>query len=106
MLKILGAAAVLSLAILPAGAQTTNAPSSSSQMAPSGQNSGTGVQGLPGSKSGPTVKSDRQGGMSGGATSGSSQQNSTVQQQDSSKIPGAPGNKSGPPARANSDMPK
>ena len=102
MLKILGAAAVLSLAVLPAGAQTTNAPSSSSQMAPSGQNSGTGVQGLPGSKSGPAAKPDRQ----GGATTGTSQQNDTVKNQDSSKIPGAPGNKNGPPARANSDMPK
>ena len=101
MLKILGAAAVLSLTVLPAGAQTTNAPSSS-QMAPTGQNSGTGVQGMPGNKSGPAAKSDQQ----GGTTTGSNQQNSTTQQQDSSKIPGATGNQSGPAARTNSDMPK
>ena len=101
MFRILSAAAVLSLAVLPAAAQTTNAPSSQSA-APTGQNSGTGVPGLPGSKSGPAVKSDGQ----GGTTTGSSQQNDATRQQDSSKIPGAPGNKSGPPARANSDMPK
>jgi hypothetical protein len=57
-------------------AQTTGTP-----------NSGAGVKGMPGNKSGPAVKGDNSGNHSSGTT------------QDTSKIPGMPGNKSGPPAQ-------
>jgi Cu/Ag efflux protein CusF len=55
---------------------------------PSAQNSGAGIAGKPGSKSGPVAKPGTIG-----------QGNPTVQQQDSAKIPGLPGNKSGPPEK-------
>jgi hypothetical protein len=57
-------------------AQTTGTP-----------NSGAGVQGMPGNKSGPAVNGKN-----------SSEQSSGVKQ-DTSKIPGLPGNKSGSPAQ-------
>jgi type IV secretory pathway TrbL component len=52
-------------------------------------NSGAGVQGMPGNKSGPATKN------SGDQSSGTTQSTGT---QDTSKIQGMPGNKSGPPA--------
>jgi hypothetical protein len=61
---------------------------------PSGQNSGAGIPGLPGSKSGPAVKP----GTTTGAGQTTQQTNPTVRQQDPSKIPGLPGSKSGPAA--------
>ena len=59
--------------------------------APSAQNSGAGIAGQPGGKSGPAAKSGTV-----GSSSSSNQGNSAVQQQDAAKIPGMPGNKSGP----------
>jgi hypothetical protein len=60
--------------------------------APSAQNSGAGIAGQPGNKSGPAAKS-------GQGTIGSTapnQQNPTAQQQDPSNMKGLPGSKSGP----------
>jgi hypothetical protein len=57
-------------------AQNTGAP-----------NSGAGVKGMPGNKSGPAVNGKNSGDQSGGTA------------QNTSKIPGMPGNKSGPPAQ-------
>jgi hypothetical protein len=60
--------------------------------APSAQNSGAGIAGQPGNKSGPAVKPSR-------GTIGSTapnQHDPRVQQQDPSNIKGVPGNKSGP----------
>jgi hypothetical protein len=57
-------------------AQTAGAP-----------NSGAGVKGMPGNKSGPAVNGKNSGDQSSSTT------------QDTSKIPGMPGNKSGPPAQ-------
>jgi hypothetical protein len=91
MLRLLMGTAVLAMLTLPASAQTT-APSGGGQVtAPSGQNSGAGIPGKPGSKSGPAVKPS-------GETTGSdmTDHNRAVRQQDSSKVPGQPGNKSGP----------
>jgi hypothetical protein len=65
--------AVTLIGVPAAIAQTTGTP-----------NSGAGVQGVPGNKSGPAVNGKNQ---SSGTT------------QDTSKIPGMPGNKSGPPAQ-------
>jgi hypothetical protein len=60
-----------------------------------------GVQGLPGSKSGPTVKSTdptaTQRAANPGAGAGSNDQTSTpTKNQDESKVPGLPGSKAGP----------
>ena len=52
-------------------------------------NSGAGVQGMPGNKSGPATKN------SGDQSSGTTQSSGG---QDTSKVQGMPGNKSGPPA--------
>jgi hypothetical protein len=65
----------------PAVAQTTGTP-----------NSGAGVQGMPGNKSGPAVNGKNSGDQSNGTTQSSGTQ-------DTSKIPGMLGNKSGPPAQ-------
>jgi hypothetical protein len=91
MKRIVTTLAILAMtAALPALAQTTS-PNAST---PSAQNSGTGIQGQPGNKSGPPAQR--------GTTTGSSsdsQNNEAVRQQDASKVKGLPGNKSGPPAK-------
>ncbi|WP_024508996.1 hypothetical protein [Bradyrhizobium sp. ARR65] len=85
---------VLTTSALPALAQSSNSPNASPNVTvPSGQNSGAGIQGHPGSKSGPAARS----GTVGSATG--NEDNSTVRQQDPAKIQGMPGNKSGPPAK-------
>jgi hypothetical protein len=58
--------------------------------APSAQNSGVGISGSAGNKSGPAAQR---------GTVGSAAQNLSVQEQDSSNVKGLPGNKSGPPAK-------
>jgi hypothetical protein len=77
MKKVSTLAAVLSAAVVLGGpgvlAQTTGTP-----------NSGAGVQGQPGNKSGPAVKQGQNPG-----------EQSTGVSQDQSKVPGLPGNKSG-----------
>jgi hypothetical protein len=91
MLKLLTGVIALAIVTLPASAQTTAPPGGGQVTVPSGQNSGAGIPGKPGSKSGPAAKSSSE-------TTGSdtSDHNRAVRQQDSSKIPGQPGNKSGP----------
>jgi hypothetical protein len=94
MLRLLMGAIALAIVTLPASAQTTDRPGDGQVTVPSGQNSGTGIPGQPGSKSGPAAKSSPE-------TTGSdmNDHNRAVRQQDSSKIPGQPGNKSGPAVR-------
>ena len=93
MKKMLGMA-ILALAISgPAAlAQTTNPGVSTTPDAP---NSGAGIAGQPGNKSGPAAKP----GETVGSAAGANQQNSTDQMQDTSNIKGLPGNKSGPSAK-------
>jgi hypothetical protein len=55
---------------------------------PHAANSGAGVPGLPGNKSGPAIE-----------PSGKTHTESTAQSQDQSKVPGLPGSKSGPAQR-------
>nr|WP_035710359.1 hypothetical protein [Bradyrhizobium sp. CCBAU 43298] len=68
------------------GADATGSVASS----PSAQNSGAGIPGEPGSKSGPPAKK---------GIVGSASHNLSVQEQDPAHIKGLPGNKSGPPAK-------
>jgi hypothetical protein len=75
-LTLIGASAAI--------AQTTGTP-----------NSGAGVQGMPGNKSGPPVNGQN----SGDQSNGTARDQSSGTTQDTSKIPGLPGNKSGPPAQ-------
>jgi hypothetical protein len=91
MLRLFTGAVALVIVTLPATAQTTAPGAGTQTTVPSGQNSGAGIPGKPGSKSGPAAKSSSE-------TTGSdmSDHNRAVRQQDSSKIPGQPGNKSGP----------
>jgi hypothetical protein len=73
-------------------AQTTNPGSQDrDSVTPSTPNSGAGVPGHPGNKSGPAIKRS--------GTTGSDV-NSGTSTQDTSKIPGKPGGKSGPAARS------
>ncbi|WP_245286476.1 hypothetical protein [Bradyrhizobium sp. ARR65] len=91
MRKMIVAAALASAVFVPAAiAQHRESDVST---APSAQNSGAGIAGQPGSKSGPATKPGTVGSNS------SNQGNPAVQQQDPAKIPGVPGNKSGPPAK-------
>jgi len=91
MLRLLTRAAAIAIVTLPASAQTTTPPAGGQVTVPSGQNSGAGIPGKPGSKSGPAAKPSPE-------TTGSdmSDHNRAVREQDPSKIPGQPGNKSGP----------
>lgn len=84
----------LALALSAGAMAQTTRPDASS--APSAQNSGAGIAGKPGNKSGPAVKPEPKGTVGSSAD----QHNSTVQQQDTSKVQGMPGNKNGPPARS------
>jgi curli biogenesis system outer membrane secretion channel CsgG len=78
------------IALLLAGALPVYAQSSSgSTPAPTAPNSGAGVQGMPGNKSGPAVRTDR-----------STNQPTGTAGQDASKVPGTPGSKSGPAAKS------
>jgi hypothetical protein len=86
-------AATLVIAALPAAAQTP-APNAPAQVTtPSGQNSGAGIPGQPGNKSGPAVKPPS---GTTGATMGSSDRQDPTRLQDPAKIPGATGSESGP----------
>jgi hypothetical protein len=67
------------------------ADSGSPATAPSSQNSGAGIAGAAGNKSGPPAKT--------GTTTGSASQNLSVQEQDPSNVKGLPGGKSGPPTK-------
>jgi hypothetical protein len=93
-MKLIISAVALALAVLPSSvlAQTTKPDVST---APSAQNSGAGIPGQPGNKSGPAVKP----GETVGSSSTTNQENPTVRSQDPSNIKGLPGNKSGPPAK-------
>jgi hypothetical protein len=98
MLKCLIGAAALAIMTLPAAAQTqTPQTGSPGGTQTTGPNSGAGVPGPPGGKSGPSAKPQSE---TSGATS------DQTRQQDSSKIPGAPGGKSGPPVRRPGAMEK
>ena len=79
--------AVTLIAASAAIAQTTGTP-----------NSGAGVQGMPGNKSGPAANGKNSGDQSNGTT----QDQSSGTTRDTSKVPGLPGNKSGPPAEKSS----
>jgi hypothetical protein len=98
MLRLLMGTVALAIVTLPASAQTTTPAGGGQVTAPSGQNSGAGTPGKPGSKSGPAAKPSSE-------TTGSdmSDHNRAVRQQDSSKIPGQPGSKSGPSIRPPSE---
>lgn len=85
-MKGLIAVALLLAASLPAYAQSNTSPN----LTPTTPNSGAGVQGMPGSKSGPTVRSDQSTAPSQTGTAG----------QDAAKVPGMPGGKSGPAAKS------
>lgn len=69
--------------LLIAAATVIGGPAAFAQNA-GAPNSGAGVQGMPGNKSGPAAKPQAPAGGSSGVS------------QDQSKVPGLPGNKSGP----------
>jgi hypothetical protein len=94
MVKIFAGPLALVIAFLPAiaVAQTsTTGPQDRPAVAPTTPNSGAGVPGHPGNKSGPAAKRP--------GTTGSDV-NSGTSTQDTSKIPGKPGGKSGPAAKS------
>lgn len=93
-MKLIISAAALVVTVLASAvsAQTTKPDVST---APSAQNSGAGIPGQPGNKSGPAVKP----GETVGSSSTTNQENPKVQLQDPSNIKRLPGNKSGPPAK-------
>ena len=68
----------------------------STQQQPTSPNSGAGIPGQPGSKSGPAVKPPS-------ATTGSGVDSSEGRNQDAAKVPGLPGSKSGPVVKSPSN---
>ncbi|MBR0841180.1 hypothetical protein JQ607_13365 [Bradyrhizobium liaoningense] len=92
-MKFTGAVILVALALPAAAWAQTDKPDVSS--APSAKNSGAGIAGQPGSKSGPAAKPGETVGSSSTSPSG----NTAVQSQDPANVQGAPGNKSGPPAK-------
>jgi hypothetical protein len=85
---VYGAVGLAAMMAVPVSAQTQNQGGSAPVSAPSAQNSGAGIPGQPGNKSGPAARS------SGPAAT--NEDNRFAQQQDAAKIPGKPGGKSGP----------
>jgi hypothetical protein len=83
-MKLMQTVAVLALIASPALADTA-----AHSNVPSAQNSGAGIPGKPGGKSGPAVAPQ-------GRTANSDQTNPATRLQDAGKIPGKPGGKSGP----------
>jgi hypothetical protein len=89
----------LAISMLPVAAiaQTTGASSQNQSVAPTTPNSGAGIPGQPGNKSGPPA---RRSGTIGSGVDSSSDVNGGMQTQDASKIPGKPGSKSGPAVKS------
>ena len=96
MLRYFAAALILAASATSGMAQTAT-PSGAEQM--TGPNSGAGVPGQPGNKSGPAVKSPS-GTTGAGAGSSQAPTNDVSHPQDASKVPGLPGNKSGPAVKS------
>jgi hypothetical protein len=91
MLRLAAAALVFAAMASPAMSQTGSPAGAGQVTGPSGPNSGAGIAGHPGNKSGPAVRPPSA--TSGAGTSTSPE---SPAMQDASKIPGQPGNKSGP----------
>lgn len=99
MTKLFFGPIALVIAILPVAAiaQTTGPSSQDQSVVPTTPNSGAGIPGQPGNKSGPPA---RRSGTSGSGVNSSSDVNGGMQTQDASKIPGKPGSKSGPAVKS------
>ncbi|MGY8634264.1 hypothetical protein RAD15_17435 [Bradyrhizobium sp. 14AA] len=93
-MKFTGALMIVALALPAASWAQSSKPDVSS--APSAQNSGAGIAGQPGNKSGPPAAKP---GETVGSSATSPTGNPAVQSQDPANIQGAPGGKSGPPAK-------
>jgi hypothetical protein len=93
MLKLITAATALAFATSYAAAQTSTPTGATQQNAP---NSGAGIPGQPGNKSGPSVRPPSATTGSGTSSGAQTNEGRTL---DASKIPGQSGNKSGPAAR-------
>jgi hypothetical protein len=95
MKQIIGALAIASTMLaVPAFAQDKPQDKPNVQ-APSGQNSGPGVQGYPGNKNGPPANQATVGSNAG--------TNPGMQSDDATNVKGLPGNKNGPPAKKPSE---
>src|SRR5438105_3238374 len=97
---IMSAIALTLMVLSPAALAQTTQPDVSS--APSAHNSGAGIPGQRGNKSGPAVKP----GETVGSSSTTEQRNLSVQSQDPSNIKGLPGNKSGPSVKEPKEPPR
>lgn len=89
----------LAISVPPALAQSTQSTKPDVSAAPGGQNSGAGVPGKAGSKSGPSVQSETI-----GSSATTKQENPTVRQQDPSNIQGMPGNKTARQRNVDNDL--
>jgi hypothetical protein len=90
-------ALVIAMLSIAAVAQTTGPNSQDQSVAPTTPNSGAGIPGHPGNKSGPPASKS---GTTGSGVNSGSDASGGMQGQDASKIPGKTGSKSGPTARS------
>jgi hypothetical protein len=93
VMMVINPDSVTAVTEVPAGAP----PSGASANPPSAQNSGAGIAGKPGSKSGPAVRPSRS--TTGQGLNANEGGNESTGSQDAAKVPGLPGSKSGPATR-------
>jgi hypothetical protein len=93
-MRALAILSVLSFIATPAFAQNAMP----NQQQPAGPNSGAGIAGQPGSKSGPAVKSPNS--TTGSGANSDNRPNERLGNQDAAKVPGLPGGKSGPAVKS------
>jgi hypothetical protein len=103
MMKSLIGAIALGIALLPAPAFAQTRPSDGQMVQPSSPNSGAGIQGQPGNKSGPAAKESTTGAA---APTGSDRGGNPANAPEAAKVPGLPGGKSGPTVRSPSSTSK
>ena len=97
VMMVINPDSVTAVTEVPAGSPPGGASSGGLANPPSAQNSGAGIAGKPGSKSGPAVRPS--GGTTGHELNANEGRNENTGSQDAAKVPGLPGSKSGPATR-------
>jgi hypothetical protein len=99
MMKSLIGAVALAIATVPTAVTAQTRPPGGQMVQPSSPNSGAGIQGQPGNKSGPAER----GVNTGAATTGVQNNSNPANAPEAAKVPGMPGSKSGPAVRSPSN---
>lgn len=101
VMMVINPDSVTAVTEVPGGSPASGASGGGLANPPNAQNSGAGIAGKPGSKSGPAVRPP--GGTTGQGLNANEGRNESTGNQDAAKVPGLPGGKSGPATRPPSD---